>query len=210
MPYENIKAQRGASPVVTIGDVRVSASLSESHELTSDVTSSPVEGKIDTNDHIYKKPRVVSIDGKVSDVVIENGYPGKSLVESFRVGNENNPAIEAWHTVKSYWDESKIIDIETSLETLPSMAIVKFSVTRGPGESTTVLRFSVTAKQLNVVATQTTAALTLPEPKSNTVKGKAEGKGKKPNKNANEAQDTKAKQSTLSRLAGGVTGFLGF
>jgi hypothetical protein len=210
MPNADFKSQRGAAPVVTVGDVQVSASLNEVHELIADVTSAPVEGKIDNDDHIYRKPREVSIDGVVSDVFLEVGFPGKSLIESFRTGNEDNPSVEAWHTIKSYWETSKIVDVETSLETIPSVGILSFRVQRGPGNKKGVLYFSIKCRQINVVSTQTTNAIELPQPKDNVVKGKAEGKGSKGKNDGTQAQDTKAKQSTLSRLAGGVSGFLGF
>lgn len=183
-------------PWVTIGDVKVDASIEEIHGFDAEVTQLSVEGGSEINDHYKKRPPEIDITGIVSNIKLEYGYPGRTAVEAFRTNDSNDPHIEAWQTVKSYWTKGVLVTIVTSLETYESMAITSFRVTRANGKKDS-LHFTCHAKKMRIVSTETTGAIEIPQPKDESVKSEKADKGKKQTKGANSKKQEKASRSFL-------------
>lgn len=185
---------------LTIGDVEISASLQEIHGLHSEPTEHAVETGADITDHVRKQPQEVQITGIVSDVQLQNDFPGQTTVEAFRVDEDSKPHLEAWETVKGYFEDSRLITIVTALQTYENMILTSFTATRDKAE-TGVLRFSCTARKIKMVSTSLTDAINLPEPLSEVAQKKKEA-GQKQNEKAGESktEKTKAKRSSLKTL----------
>jgi hypothetical protein len=106
------------------------------------------------------------------------GFPLQSLVNAAGsiLGGGDSPSKTAWEVFKSYFDDAKVIDIETSLAKYPSMVLTNVNTTR-TNKTANVLRFTATAKKFKTVSTQTVAALKFPETPTAATKKAA---GKKP------------------------------
>lgn len=196
----------GNPPQLTIGDVEVSASISEVHSLAADVTEFPVETGADISDHYRPKPDSVQIEGIISDVKLETGYPGQTVIEQFRTSPSNDPTIEAWKKIAGYILKRQTVDIRTSIKVYTDMAFTSFDVTRSKGDGKNTIRFSLLAKQIRKVETETTQVgkIKAAEPLDNSAKGNAKSKGKKGKKNADTAQTEQAKESFLSKGLGSL------
>ena len=200
----NIKdAFRGSGgPWLVIGDVEVDASVEEVHSIEAETTDHEVEDGSEITDHYKKLPAKLEITGIVTDVISDTVFPGQAIFEAIKAAKEQSPEIEAWFTVEKYADEGTLITIVTSLKTYESMAITNFRVTRDKTRKNAIL-FSCSAKEIRIVSTEETAAVTVKEPLDDTVRGAADKKGKGA---ANKASDTKkaaAEKSLAKSLFGG-------
>lgn len=205
----NIQQDNYSNPpkkaIVTIGDVDVSASLSEVHSLESDITDHPVEGN-DVTDHIVMRPREIQIEGIVSDVKLSTDSPTELLTD-YQVSAEDGPAMEAWQTVEKYFVNHWVGEIRTGIRVYPNMGLKRFDVTRQKGDGTWTLRFSLQAKELRFTSTETVEAVPVLNPIDKSLKAKARSKGGKGNKK-NGPNSTKTENASKSMLVklGGVFG----
>jgi hypothetical protein len=180
----------GASSQVTIGEVQLDAGLSEEHEVRGGVTSSPVETGIDVTDNYRVKPRMLSINGIITNTPIAVGYPLQTAingVKNIAAGNDQ-PTDVAWAALQEYLDKAQVIDITTSLQKYTNMVITSLVVKRNSqhGQS---LNISLKAMEVRFVTTELTGAIPYPkEPRGQDQKDK----GKDTNKDANKGQNKKS------------------
>lgn len=188
----------GKGPWLTIGDVEVTGSMAEKHGYEAEKTEFPVEKGAKISDHYRKLSRKVSISGKISNIPLATGFPGQTLYEAFKNIKTDNNAISAWQTIGSYFDESRLITIVTSLQTYENMALMSFSVDRD-GTTKDTLVFTCDAEEMRIVSTETTGAISevkVKKAKSKSVKEKkADQKGNQQTKEATGQQ----KQSMLDK-----------
>jgi hypothetical protein len=197
----------GFSGRTKIGEVELDATISQVHTLEADVSDHSVEEGSDISDHVRPRPKMVQLDGQVSDVAIETGYPGQSAVSSIvSLVKGDDPVKAAWEVLSGYFENGELIELVTSLATYENVLIASFAVTRD-ASSGRILRFSMTLKQIKIVSTATAAALAIPK---NNVGGKgADGNknsaGKKQAKKASQAK----RQSVLASAVDAGAGFFG-
>ena len=170
-----LESLMGFSGRTKVGEVELDATISQVHNLEADVSDHSVEEGSDISDHVRPRPKVIQLDGQVSDVAVETGYPGQSAVSSVvSLVKGDDPVKAAWGTLKAYFEDGEIIDLTTSLATYDNIVIASFSVTRD-ATSGKILRFSMTLKQIRIATTATAAALAIPK---NNVGGKGAEGGK--------------------------------
>jgi len=131
---------------VKIGDIYLDASIREGHKLSGKITSHPVETGIDVTDNYRVDPRAISISGIITNTPLEP-LPGST-----------DRVADTWATLQSYFDNSEVINIVTSLKVYESMVLTSLSVTRD-AKSSQVLNFTADAKELRFVSTEYTRAV---------------------------------------------------
>lgn len=163
-----------------VGDIfLVDATLSDSYDLTCEVTDSPVEEGIDVSDHARLKPITYQIEGEISETPLnlaasmqglattagatagrELGGFGKlaSGVGAGAIGarflqSSDNPAKAARDQLEKLITQKTIFTIITKNKRLENMILtsIKFPRNQGDGRK---LRFSATAKQIRIVKTK--------------------------------------------------------
>jgi hypothetical protein len=148
---------------VTIGDIELTATLSESHKRSGTLTKRAVEKGSDTNDHFIKDPAFVSIEGVISDQPLP-GYPGANVVSAIRdiIAGDDTPSMTAWLEFERMYDEGDIVDIDSHRGFLPDMKILTIETTL-TCKTARELRFTVTAEKVNIVESAITEAIPIPE-----------------------------------------------
>lgn len=193
----------GKAPIVKIGEVAVAASISESHNLEAEITEHPIESGSDITDHYRPSPKTIQIEALVTNTPINTGFPGQTAVNSLTsLLNGDDPVLNAWGLIKSYFEDGVIINIETSLELYSSMVLTSFSVTRDAANGQNLM-FSCSARKIKVITTEEAAAIEVPET-STAGKNKKppKSKGDKPPKAANPEQNQSAAAKLLDKGLG--------
>ncbi len=193
----------GKAPIVKIGEVSVAASINEDHNIEASVTEHPVEAGSDITDHYRTNPRTLQIEALVTNTPIATGYPGQTAINSLTsLITGDDPVLNSWAEIESYFDTEKIITIETSLKLYTSMVLTRFAVNRNAGNGQN-LRFSCSARQIKIVTTEETEAIEEPQTTTTEKDTPPKPKGAKPPKPASPEQT----KSALAKLLDAGTGF---
>lgn len=198
----------GTAGKVVIGGIRVDASVRENHGLDGVLTDHPVERGIDITDHYRVNPRVLTIEAVVSNTPINSSYPIGTTIDAVKAiaTGDDQPAANAWGQIENLFTKAEIITIETSFKTYENMVLTSFSTAREPA-GIDGMRFSITARELRIVDTQTVEAIAIPQTET---AQKEKSRGKQNNKEANEKQTEKARESVahegVDKLIGVITG----
>lgn len=154
----------------------VDATLSDSYELTNDVTDSPVEDGIDVSDHARIKPITYTIEGEISETPInlQASLQGLVTTASITAGRElggfgatvgglaggfagarlfqssDNPAKVARDELERMIQKKVIFTIVTKNKKLTDMILTSLKFPRAQNGART-LKFSATAKQIRIV-----------------------------------------------------------
>lgn len=127
-------------------------SIQEDHGLQSEITSHPVEKDSEVTDNIRTLPRVLTIQGLITDTPsgIEALLIVPGLIDRFAATPRS---IEIFEKIKAFWQEKKRFDVVTSLEVYQNMAIedVRFPRNAVVGRS---LQFSIRLKEINFASSQ--------------------------------------------------------
>lgn len=154
----------GTSPAgYKVQAVSLDLIISESHALTSTVSSHPVEDGAAVSDHIKNELRMGSLTGLVSNHSL-NRAPEYEIAEagaSTKRPNygtslkpwEENPAQAAWDQMKEQWKKRRLVTIVTALEVYKDVAITNVQTTR-TSESGEALEFSISFQQVKKVKLQ--------------------------------------------------------
>lgn len=123
----------------------VDVSIREIHSLQANITRFPVEFGASITDHIINQPRTLTIDGLISDTpsgLVALVVPGlvTGLVST-------PPGLAAFDTMKSWWGNKQILDVQTGLDVYTNMVIRNFSF---PKDANTgrALRFSLSLEEI--------------------------------------------------------------
>jgi hypothetical protein len=184
-----------------VGDLEVSASISEIHGLKADVTDEPTE-EGNVTDNIAKRPAELQIEGIVSDVDIDVGQSSQNYTE-YKTSPENGRALQAWRVVQRYFEEEKPIKIITAVKTYPVVGLTSFEMTRTKGNGTSAVRFSLTGKALTITYAETVDAIA---PLDEAIKKKAKSKAEKAKKNGSKAKTDAASKSLSAKVLDSVFG----
>lgn len=133
---------------IRIGPYVIDASVSESHEFSSEVTQYPVEQGGAVTDNIRPKPIVVTIEGIVSDTPI-GGVAALRHVGA-RGDGKTTPSSEALAALEAIRLARDPVTITTTLRTFDNMVMTSLSVPRDAATGA-ALRFSATFQQIIVV-----------------------------------------------------------
>lgn len=124
----------------SIDVLTLDCTLSESHQNEVEVTEHPVEKGSNIADHKRPKPRVVTLDGAVTNTPLA-GPADPSRAEA------------AWQQLLQLKDQAALVDVQTSLDSYENMAITSLSSSRDP-RTGQLLRFSVSLKEIVQVSLQ--------------------------------------------------------
>jgi hypothetical protein len=142
-----------AKQKILIDGYQIDASLSESHDLDSDVTEYPVETGSSITDNTRPKPITVTIEGIVSDTPLgpvadlrhnESGPDG-----SF------TPSTEALAVLEGIRSAREPVSITTTLRTFDNMVMTSLSIPRDAATGA-ALRFSATFTEVIFVTNNRT------------------------------------------------------
>ncbi len=127
----------------------IDVSIREIHSLRANITRFPVEEGASITDHIINQPRTLTIDGLISDTpsdLYTLVTPG--LVSGFA---STPPSLEAFDTMKSWWGNKQILDVQTGLDVYKNMIINNFSF---PKDANTgrALRFTISLEEIRRVS----------------------------------------------------------
>jgi hypothetical protein len=134
-------------------------SVSESHSLQSDITEHPVETGSDISDHIRNRPRVLSIQGLVTDT--PSGILALAIVPGLIDRFASIPrSIQIFQEIERNWVNKKTFDIVTGLKVYKNMGLVSVVIPR-TAERGRGLQFEFQLKEINFVSSETRQAGTL-------------------------------------------------
>lgn len=196
-----------------IGSIALDASVDEAHTMTATATSHPVETGSNITDHVHQDPRMIRIEGFITNHPIQKppsqaegvrevqkeftwkADPDIPLVQvggpgiiggvtgaiASAVGADLHSATatgfeplfdrvqDVYEEMEAIYNESRVIDIVTSLKVYFNMVIESLEVVRDAARGNS-LPFTVTARQVAIVETGV-----VPAPAEPTVqRGKAE------------------------------------
>lgn len=187
--------------VCTIGDVQVDAEIRTMHGKDGTLTEHPVEAGSPITDHYRVAPPEVEIDAIVSDTPIGDlALPGVATVSAVlsAQGGDRTPSQAALEAIAAYFDNAEIITIRTRRTTYENMVLTSFAFT-DEASTGNALRFTLRAKQVRLVSTETGFAIERPK-KATHQKKKSAGKG------ATESTDAPAKKSILKSAQDALAG----
>lgn len=143
-----------------IGDLFIDAVVDEVITLESSITEHPLEDKTAITDHIYRKPKKVSMTGYITDSPIrfmglfETPLQKNSLSKFMETAkgflpfvDSKTPSQQAYQILKNIRDNKQIITVVTELETFRSMAIESLIFPRTPGNQGR-LEFKIELKEI--------------------------------------------------------------
>lgn len=187
-----------------LGDLLLDATVSEGHEFENETTDSPVEEGVSFTDHILAKPRMLTIEGIVSDTPIMH----RDSIEAAGFDTARNGfgrGKQAFETLERIFFSRIPITVATKLATYPNMVITRLSIPRG---STTgdALRFTASLKEIRVVRTSRARLQVRTTVENGRVKDKVPG-GTQPTQPASE-KTTGAVASSFGLQLGQLVGAL--
>ncbi len=173
---------------VAIGAITLDATVRESHEFSATITDHPIEDGGFVTDHVYENPRIVSIEGEItnSPVVFLNFLGGIS-----------DRKIEAYDQLLELYHKRDVLTVVTGLKVYTDMVIANLSFPRNQ-QTGQRLQFTAEFKEARKVASEIVGVA---EKKAKTgYKDKISGNkdiGRQEPSVATEAQNTKAQQKSL-------------
>ncbi len=109
-----------------IGEIELDASLSESHQFTSEVTQFPVEDGSVITDHIQNKPDKLDINGFVTNTPVR--FLGS--VDLIRTSGDSGRTELAFEALERIHRDRELVTIVTNLKTYEDMALESLTVPR--------------------------------------------------------------------------------
>lgn len=99
---------------VSIGSITLDATILESHEYSAEVTNHPIETGGFVTDHIYENPRIVSIEGHITD---------SPVVFFTDLGGISKRSVEAHDQLVALYQSRNIVSVVTGLKIYSDMVI---------------------------------------------------------------------------------------
>lgn len=103
----------------------IDATITQSHELASDVTRHPVEEGASVADNIQPAPRTLSLQGIVAYAPILGPL---EVIAALTIGPDRERPSKAWEQLKRAHEKRELVTVETTLETYENMAIKRLTV----------------------------------------------------------------------------------
>lgn len=153
-----------------VGELGIDLILSESHSLSSIVTSHPVEDGSVITDHIQKNLRVGSLQARISNHsrkaanVNSESTDIKDIIEDHKTAMKTNRAMAAWELLQSIHDRSELVTIVTVMQKYSDVAITDIQVDRD-SETGEALDFTLSFQQVKRVSLKEVTVTALIAPK---------------------------------------------
>lgn len=148
---------------VTLGAITLDASLRETHKADVETTDYPVETGVDITDHARPKPRLLTIEGVVTntpltqDASITNDLVDSTgtVIGNFTSQGEIQPGLaeKAYADLIDLYLNGTLITVTTALAVYPSMLLTTLEVPRD-AHSGQALFFTATFKQVTLAQSQ--------------------------------------------------------
>lgn len=139
-----------------IGDLTLDATISESHEMTAEVTDFPVEEGSDISDNRRIAPRVVTLDAVISSAPTSFAQIAGPLAPM--------SVPDGFKALEELFASDDLVTLVTKLRTYENMLITRLTVPRS-NENGEAVFFSIELKQIQLVSTQRVQVVTLDPPK---------------------------------------------
>jgi hypothetical protein len=142
--------------VITINDFAIDAALREEHSFESEVTQFPVEDGADITDHVRTLPKVVTIEGVVSDTPLGKAAVARAGVNALIEDGLIEPttaSADALAALTEIHEAREPVTITTSLRLYENMVMESLTIPRD-AETGAALRFTATFRQIVIVANQ--------------------------------------------------------
>lgn len=177
-----------------VGGLVFDATLKEAHTSEIEVTRNPIETGADVADHMYVKPKKVTISAGVTDdplyVSTNDLFTGTSRTQA------------AFDLLVSLQESGEPFDIQTGLRLYQSMMCLSIR-TEQDKDTTRVLFFEAEFEEVRIVSTQT---VTYPPRKVGPTKRQASQTVQKGQQQGSQVTDTTKKGSLLAMAAGILKG----
>jgi len=159
------------SPVRRIGGLTFDAILSEDHRSDYEVTQFPVEDGSIISDHFIRRPRTLTVEGAVSDLILSDPtkLPASRSYGAAESGTAIGRSSAAFRALEDLQSRGELFDVQTGLKLYRNMLMTSFSTTT-TAESAYAMAFTATLQE--VVTTSVSVIQVEP--------GKTERRAKKP------------------------------
>lgn len=165
---------------VSLGLIKLDASVSEQHSFTVDVTAHPIEKGSDKADHRRVKPGSITIEGVISNDPLPDehaatqrrsrGTPSGSVEYSSRSQSQPERAGQALADLLRLRDSAELVQVVTSIQTYTDMTMVNLNIPR-EAKSGQALRFTAEFRQIQVVSNKLVVETRAPKKKKKEIKG---------------------------------------
>lgn len=125
-----------------IGDIQVDVSVTETHTMSATISDEPIETGSDISDHRKRLPRVLSMEGVLSDMRLGAG--------------RNKPlgtVMDRYVQLQTLFDSGQTFNIITGFIFYPSMMCTKFAVSRDKDKGQ-IVEFSAEFREVEFVAAE--------------------------------------------------------
>lgn len=137
-----------------IDSIFIDAFLRESHQSEVSITEFPVEFGININDHRVILPKVIEIEGAVSNMT-PLIFGASFKVPDFVVGSNTSRATQAWKNLLLLQQTGEPFDVQTGLITYKNMVIQSLRADRDKFTSGGLF-FTAKLKEVVILTTETT------------------------------------------------------
>lgn len=157
--------------MITIGGYRIDATISESHDSSSDVTGYPVESGGNVVDHIREKPQVITMACIISDAPLDKDLAALRAKELGLASGTTTISRNAYDVLAAMKAKHELIEVETSLGIRKNMVFAGF-VVQVDGATGEALAFTATLQQVDIVTNKrTTVRVAIPRAKAAKLSG---------------------------------------
>jgi hypothetical protein len=125
----------------------IDAVVSETHNLSAEVSEYPTEGGRNLVDHKRIKPLMLNLDGVISDTPLGEALTRQRQQET---GGITTPSAWGYERLEQLHRANKPLTITTSLRAYANMVLVDLSITREAATGR-ALAFTVSAQQIEIV-----------------------------------------------------------
>lgn len=152
----------------TFATIEIDAMLVEQYDLSSQITSHPVDRGANIADHVYNDPRIYTIEAVVTDTPMgvlaalqtlgDNARSALNYITSAITGEEAEaPAtarsVAAFQSLVELWEAKIAINVQTGMGLWENLVIRNIRV-RQDQETANHLRFTATLQQVNLTSVQ--------------------------------------------------------
>ena len=167
-PFQNIANVLQGNVIGAQTGIVIDATLTESHVLTSEVTTYPIEQQpipyspgYAVSDHVQLKPLVYSMTGIISDTPIGFlvlGNLGQVISDVTTFSNNNGGFVggrskEAYKAIFDLWSSRIPFTVTTNLKRYTNMIFTNFTV-NDDVDSSNAIKFTATLQQVTIVSSQ--------------------------------------------------------
>jgi hypothetical protein len=132
--------------------LQLDASINENHSFSSNITEHPIENNSVISDHVILRPRLLHIEGTVTDTPVQF----LSVLTTGSLGNVGgqslSPSLQSWQTLLHLWIDRIPFDVVTGKDFYKNMIIrtVNSQANAMIGRQN---KFSIELQQLQIVET---------------------------------------------------------